>query len=82
MELHDEALAEMVQQIGMKLLGAEIMAGLNKLNLLRVNFNNQATGEECARRDSPGTARLRDHHCFKTSARCLGNLNLLLSYSP
>jgi len=29
MELHDGALVEMVQQIGMKLLGAEIMAGLN-----------------------------------------------------
>jgi len=29
MELRDGALVEMVQQIGMKLLGAEIMAGLN-----------------------------------------------------
>jgi hypothetical protein len=38
-ELHDEALAEMVQQIGMRLLGAEIMVGLNKLNLPDVNFN-------------------------------------------
>jgi hypothetical protein len=38
-ELHDEALAEMLQQIGMKLLGAEIMVGLNKLNLPDVNFN-------------------------------------------
>jgi len=53
-ELHDEAFAEMVQQIGMKLLGAEIMAGLNRLNLLHINFNNQASGEECPRRDSPG----------------------------
>ncbi len=38
-ELHDEALIEMVQQIRMKLLGAEIMVGLNKLNLPGVDFN-------------------------------------------
>jgi arsenite methyltransferase len=39
-EFHDEALAEMVRQIRMKLLGAEIMVGLNKLNLPGVNFSN------------------------------------------
>ncbi len=39
-ELHDEALTEMVQQIGMKLLGAEIMVGLNKLRLPGVDFGN------------------------------------------
>jgi len=39
-ELHDEALTEMVQQIGMKLLGAEIMVGLNKLRLPAVDFSN------------------------------------------
>jgi len=38
-ELHDEALTEMVQQIRMKLLGAEIMVGLNKLNLRGVDFS-------------------------------------------
>jgi arsenite methyltransferase len=38
-ELHDEALAEMVQQIRMRLLGAEIMVGLNKLNLPGVDFS-------------------------------------------
>jgi len=37
-ELHNEALAEMVQQIRMKLLGAEIMVGLNKLNLRGLDF--------------------------------------------
>lgn len=40
MELHDEALAEMVQQIRMKLLAAEIMVGLNRLNLAGVDFGN------------------------------------------
>jgi len=39
-ELHDEALAEMVQQIRMKLLGAEIMVALNKLSLPGVSFSN------------------------------------------
>ena len=39
-ELHDEALTEMVQQIGMKLLGAEIMVGLNKLRPPGVDFGN------------------------------------------
>jgi arsenite methyltransferase len=39
-ELHDEALVEMVQQIRMKLLGAEVMVGLNKLNLPGVDFSN------------------------------------------
>src|SRR5258707_6504219 len=38
-ELHNEALAEMVQQIRMKLLGAEIMVGLNKLNLRGVDLS-------------------------------------------
>jgi ubiquinone/menaquinone biosynthesis C-methylase UbiE len=52
-ELHNEALAEMVQQIRMKLLGAEIMVGLNKLDLRGV--------------DSTGSAQLRDHHRFKIS---------------
>jgi arsenite methyltransferase len=32
-ELHDEALTEMVQQIGVKLLGARVLAGLNKIAL-------------------------------------------------
>jgi hypothetical protein len=32
-EMHDEALIEMVRQIQGKLLGAEIMAGLNKIDL-------------------------------------------------
>jgi arsenite methyltransferase len=32
-ELHDEALAQMVQQIRMKLLGAEVLVGLKKLAL-------------------------------------------------
>jgi arsenite methyltransferase len=39
-ELHDEALTEMVQQIGMKLLSAEIVVGLNKLTLPGVDFSN------------------------------------------
>jgi len=38
-ELHNEALAEMVQQIRMKLLGAEIMVGLNKLNLRGIDLS-------------------------------------------
>jgi ubiquinone/menaquinone biosynthesis C-methylase UbiE len=38
-ELHNEALAEMVQQIRMKLLGAEIMVGLNKLDLRGVDLS-------------------------------------------
>jgi ubiquinone/menaquinone biosynthesis C-methylase UbiE len=37
-ELHDEALLEMVNQIRMKLLGAEIMVGLRKINLPGVDF--------------------------------------------
>ena len=32
MEPHDEALLEMVNQVRMKLLGAEIMVGLKKLD--------------------------------------------------
>lgn len=38
-EPHDEALVEMVEQIRMKLLGAEIMVGLKKLNLPGVDFS-------------------------------------------
>ena len=37
-ELHDEALTEMVQQIRMKLLTAEIMVGLKKLALPGIDF--------------------------------------------
>jgi ubiquinone/menaquinone biosynthesis C-methylase UbiE len=37
-EPHDEALVEMVEQIRVKLLGAEIMVGLKKLNLPGVDF--------------------------------------------
>ncbi len=39
-ELHDEALTEMVQQIGMKLLSAEVLVGLNKLVLPGVDFTS------------------------------------------
>jgi hypothetical protein len=39
-EPHDEALTELVQQIRMKLLGAEIMVGLQKLDLPSVDFSN------------------------------------------
>src|ERR1700674_2541210 len=38
-EPHDDALTEMVQQIHTKLLGAEIMVGLKKLNLPGVDFS-------------------------------------------
>lgn len=37
-EPHDEALTEMVNQIRMKLLGAEIMVGLKRMELPGVNF--------------------------------------------
>jgi arsenite methyltransferase len=37
-ELHDQALTEMVQQIGMKLLSAEVLVGLKKLVLSGVDF--------------------------------------------
>ena len=37
-EHHDNALKEMVEQVRMKLLGAEIMAGLNKLRLPDVDL--------------------------------------------
>ena len=37
-ESHDEALLEMVNQVRMKLLGAEIMVGLKKLDLPDVDF--------------------------------------------
>jgi ubiquinone/menaquinone biosynthesis C-methylase UbiE len=37
-ELHNEALTEMVHQIRMKLLGAEVMVGLKKLNLPGIGF--------------------------------------------
>jgi ubiquinone/menaquinone biosynthesis C-methylase UbiE len=40
-ELHDEALTEMVQQIGMKLLSAEVLVGLKKLALPNVDFIQQ-----------------------------------------
>ena len=39
-ELHDQALTEMVQQIGMKLLSAEVLVGLNKLVLPGVDFTS------------------------------------------
>ncbi len=39
-ELHDEALTEMVQQIGMKLLSAEVLVGLKKLALPNVDFTS------------------------------------------
>ena len=37
-EPHDDALSEMVNQVRMKLLGAEIMVGLKKLELPNLNF--------------------------------------------
>jgi arsenite methyltransferase len=37
-EPHDEALTDMVNQIRMKLLGAEIMVGLKKMELPGVDF--------------------------------------------
>lgn len=37
-ELHDEALTEMVQQIRIELLSAEVLAGLKKLALPEVDF--------------------------------------------
>src|SRR5260370_5711020 len=39
-ELHDEALTEMVQQIRMKLLSAEVLVGLKKLALPNVDFTS------------------------------------------
>jgi ubiquinone/menaquinone biosynthesis C-methylase UbiE len=39
-ETHDEALLEMVHQVRMKLLGAEIMVGLRKLDLPGVDFTS------------------------------------------
>ena len=39
-ELHDEALTELVQQIGMKLLSAEVLVGLKKLTLPNVDFTS------------------------------------------
>ncbi len=39
-ELHDEALTEMVQQICMKLLSAEVLVGLKKLALPNVDFTS------------------------------------------
>lgn len=44
-ESHDEALLEMVNQVRMKLLGAEIMVGLKKLDLPGVDF---ATAKQLA----------------------------------
>jgi arsenite methyltransferase len=37
-EPHDEALADMVRQIGLRLLGAEVMAGLKRIHLPDVDF--------------------------------------------
>jgi|SRR5215472_4272913 len=39
-ELHDEALTEMVQQIRIKLLSAEVLLGLKKLALPKVDFTS------------------------------------------
>ncbi len=39
-ELHDQELTEMVQQIGMKLLSAEVLVGLKKLVLPGVDFTS------------------------------------------
>jgi arsenite methyltransferase len=39
-EVHDEALTEMVQQIRMKLLSAEVLVGLKKLALPNVDFTS------------------------------------------
>lgn len=39
-ELHDEALTEMVQLIGMKLLSAEVLVGLKKLVLPGFDFTS------------------------------------------
>src|SRR5712692_1114027 len=39
-ELHDEALTEMVRQIGMRLLSAEVLVGLKKLALPNVDFTS------------------------------------------
>ncbi|HXJ39413.1 MAG TPA: hypothetical protein VNH18_09035, partial [Bryobacteraceae bacterium] len=39
-ESHDEALLEMVNQVRMKLLGAEIMVGLKKLDLPGIDFSD------------------------------------------
>jgi uncharacterized protein YgbK (DUF1537 family) len=39
-ELHDDALLEMVHQVRMKLLGAEIMTGLKKLDLGDIDFTS------------------------------------------
>ena len=39
-ELHDEALTEMVQQIRMRLLSAEVLVGLKKLALPNVDFTS------------------------------------------
>jgi hypothetical protein len=44
-EDHSDALVEMVRQIQAKLLGAEIMAGLKKIDLPGVDF---ATGRQFA----------------------------------
>jgi len=41
-ELHDEALAEMIQRVQGRLLGAEILTGLKKLDLPGVNFQAAA----------------------------------------
>ncbi len=59
-ELHNEALTEMVQQIRMKLLGAEIMVGLKKLDLPGIDFRTATelakTALEAIRLDQIGYA--------------------------
>jgi hypothetical protein len=47
-ELHDEALTEMVQRIGMKLLSAEVLVGLKKLVLSGVDFTSAKQMAKCA----------------------------------
>src|SRR5713226_782934 len=48
-ELHDEALTEMVQHIGMKLLSAEVLVGLKKLVLPGVDFTSAKQMAKSAR---------------------------------
>ena len=47
-EKHDEALHEMVQQLRAKLLGAEVMVGLKKLDLPGVDFQASKQMAKCA----------------------------------
>ena len=48
-EEHDDALLAMVNQIGMKLLGAEIMVGLKKLHLPGIDFSAAKQMAQAAR---------------------------------